>query len=380
MLIKRTVVFPINLTPKQKKALLETMKLYMFSWRRCVDEAWKLDKPTKFDIHHITYYLLQSELGLKSQYLCSSKDQAVESVCSAKALLKKGKKTSKPTAKQIPMRLESRTMSFDKTMEVASIATQRGRIKVPIVWHKQAQKYRDWDYQAGEIGLDKKGQWVLRVVFKKEITMPSKTNRVVAGDRGIKNPLVTSDNRFIGERICNEQIRKFYGLIARLQSKGTKSAKRHLKKCSGRMRRFQKDCNRKMARELLLSMQPGDIVVLEYLTGIKDRCGIKGKANKKHRRKMGQWNTRGLVTEVENLAPLIGIYVEYVSPKYTSQTCSQCGVICKSNRKNQATYLCTCGLNLHADLNAARNIENKWRKANGFALGPTVNRPIVTDL
>jgi putative transposase len=45
---------------------------------------------------------------------------------------------------------------------------------------------------------------------------------------------------------------------------------------------------------------------------------------------------------------------ELVDPRYTSQACAECGVIDKSNRRDQARFVCVaCG---HADVNAARNI------------------------
>ena len=44
-----------------------------------------------------------------------------------------------------------------------------------------------------------------------------------------------------------------------------------------------------------------------------------------------------------------------IPPAYTSQRCSRCGVICKSNR-NGETYKCACGNTMDADINAAINI------------------------
>lgn len=42
---------------------------------------------------------------------------------------------------------------------------------------------------------------------------------------------------------------------------------------------------------------------------------------------------------------------------YTSQRCSRCGHISKNNRKSQSHFVCeSCGLEIHADLNAAINI------------------------
>lgn len=47
-----------------------------------------------------------------------------------------------------------------------------------------------------------------------------------------------------------------------------------------------------------------------------------------------------------------------VNPTYSSQTCSSCGYVAKANRKSQARFVCgSCGHTIHADVNAARNLE-----------------------
>lgn len=49
-----------------------------------------------------------------------------------------------------------------------------------------------------------------------------------------------------------------------------------------------------------------------------------------------------------------------VDPKYTSQTCSNCGHVSAENRKTQADFKCqSCGFELNADWNAAINILEK---------------------
>ena len=46
-----------------------------------------------------------------------------------------------------------------------------------------------------------------------------------------------------------------------------------------------------------------------------------------------------------------------VNPKYTSQTCSNCGHVSKDNRKTQSNFQCIeCAHELNADVNAAKNI------------------------
>jgi putative transposase len=64
-----------------------------------------------------------------------------------------------------------------------------------------------------------------------------------------------------------------------------------------------------------------------------------------------------LVLRTTQKAERLGGLVIKVDPKFTSQTCSECGVIDKSSRKSQAVFHCTsCGHTLNADKNAARNI------------------------
>ena len=54
---------------------------------------------------------------------------------------------------------------------------------------------------------------------------------------------------------------------------------------------------------------------------------------------------------------LQGGSVDTVDPKYTSQTCSDCGNQSKENRTTQSSFECiSCGFKADADVNAARNI------------------------
>ena len=64
-----------------------------------------------------------------------------------------------------------------------------------------------------------------------------------------------------------------------------------------------------------------------------------------------------LRTFIENKANERGRKVIRVNPKYTSQTCLNCGNVDKANRVSQSKFKCTnCGYEAHADQNAAANI------------------------
>lgn len=54
--------------------------------------------------------------------------------------------------------------------------------------------------------------------------------------------------------------------------------------------------------------------------------------------------------------------VVYVPPPYTSQTCPACGHVDKKNRDEQVFCCTSCGLSGHADVIAARNIENLYER------------------
>lgn len=59
-----------------------------------------------------------------------------------------------------------------------------------------------------------------------------------------------------------------------------------------------------------------------------------------------------------------GVTVVRVNPAYTSQTCSECGVVDKANRQTQAKFECvSCGHTENADVNAAKNILRMGLKA-----------------
>lgn len=375
--MKRTVGFPPNFSEDGKTILLETKALYIKACQMCVDVAWELEKCNGIQLHKLTYQKVKYETGLPSQLICSARNKALEAVKSAKALLKKGKKVSKPVIKNVWIRLDVNSLSFDKFRSFASILTLQGRIKISLHWHKHAMRYKDWTCKAGEVGLNKNGKWELRLIFEKTVEKPKPTGRVFGIDRGIKKPVVTSSNKFLGKKWWKAKEEEYLFLIRKLQAKGTKSAKRHLKKISGGWTRFKKDCDYVLAKEFIADLQPGDIIVCEDLTDIRERCGSKKYVNKKLRRRIGRWSFKRLENCIIAVAEIKGVHVVYVDPRYTSQTCSRCGVICKSNRKNQSSYVCRCGCKLNADLNAARNIAYKWCIANGFTPRPPVNRPIV---
>ncbi|MDR1868289.1 MAG: transposase, partial [Treponema sp.] len=63
-------------------------------------------------------------------------------------------------------------------------------------------------------------------------------------------------------------------------------------------------------------------------------------------------------------------------PRYTSQKCNRCGTIDKKSR-NKSRYVCKhCGHTDHADVNAAKNIRDKYARSKQSGQA-AFNQPIV---
>ena len=128
------------------------------------------------------------------------------------------------------------------------------------------------------------------------------------------------------------------------------------------------------AKQIVTSCQPGDTLVMENLTDIRERT----KGRRKQRRAMSNWSFAQLQGFLAYKAAYRSINIAFVNARYSSQACSCCGYIDKRNRVCQSEFSCKhCGFKLNADLNAARNLASRAMSATG---GYTVKVPIVSTL
>lgn len=161
-----------------------------------------------------------------------------------------------------------------------------------------------------------------------------------------------------------------------MQSKGTKSAKRKLKKLRQRVTRFRADCDHVVSRRIVDSVEPGTTIVVENLTEIRTNGKRRGP---QQRRQFHQWPFKRLRELLTYKAEAKGCNVVGIDPRHTSQTCSKCGYQHKLNRKSQSLFKCrSCNYQLNADLNGGRNIALKYLASAGIsgAGGLSVNQPI----
>jgi putative transposase len=113
----------------------------------------------------------------------------------------------------------------------------------------------------------------------------------VGVDRGLYNIATTSTGlRFSGREVMHRR-KRYARLRQALQAKGTKGAKRLLRRLSGKERRWMTDQNHKIAKKIVHSCQPGDCLVMEDLRFIRERIRV---ARKQRTIFLGFRATRGL--------------------------------------------------------------------------------------
>ena len=183
-------------------------------------------------------------------------------------------------------------------------------------------------------------------------------------DLGVNNIAVTSDGEIFDSVKIEKNRVKYQKIKSDLQKCGSRSAKRHLKRLSGRERAFKRDVNHCISKSLVgLAIGTGRGIALEDLSGIRERATVRKSQRDRH----GKWAFGELRNFIQYKAGLSGVPVILVDAHYTSQTCSSCGYI-KGNNRNGEVFKCkSCGFESHADFNAALNISSR----------ATVNKPIV---
>lgn len=173
-------------------------------------------------------------------------------------------------------------------------------------------------------------------------------------DLGIAN--IATGYRAAG-RDLNRYRKHQSDLRAKLQRKGTKSAKRLLKKRRRREQRHVKNTNHVIAKTIVTEAERTSAgIALEALGGIRQRVRLR----KPQRVTLHSWAFAQLGEFIAYKARRAGVPVVHVDPAYTSQTCCECGHVDEKNRVGQALFICrNCGVVAHADGNASHNVAQR---------------------
>jgi IS605 OrfB family transposase len=370
--MQRTVRIQLKPSVETIEVLTQTVEQYTWSFNVVCQYGWEHGLSSGTELHKATYYEHRTITKLPAQLVCAARVKATEALKSAKARIHKKEVVSCPQSKFCAIRYDARsyTVWFDR--QELTLLTLNGRIKLSFQLAEYYQQYLTWSRTSADLIRDRKGRWWLHVVMEIAAPVVTQTKETVGVDLGINNPATDSRNEFYGDKHWQNIESRTFELRRRLQTKGTKSAKKRLKKLSGRQKRFRRDCDHVLSKRLVKSVEAGATLAFEELTNIRGRA----KVRKAQRRRLHGWSFAQFQAFVCYKAEAKGVNVGFVDPRYTSQKCSKCGHIERGNRPTPSKFRCKkCGFECHADLNAAINIRADFLKRRA-----AVNPPIAVCL
>ena len=356
--MQRTIGLQIRKYPE----ILKTITQYNQIVNEHIAKSFELKTNSKSKLHKSLYKNIRiKHPNFPSALIQCARDNAVEML--------KGNKYKIKTTKRLDssIRFDLRTAKVFLKSGQLQLTTIKGRKKYKLNIPDYFAKYFDWKVKAITLGVNKK-ILNLKVIVDGEIPKNISNKEVLGIDLGIKNFAVLSNNIFIKPKHIRDVKRHYAYLRSRLQSLGTQSAKRKLKSLSGRERRFMRDFNHCLSKRIV-NMNYGTFA-LEGLKGIRN--GRKGRIFNRMRSNWAYFQFRQFLTYK---AEDIGKSVVLVDPRYTSQRCSKCGFIDKSNRNKGIFHCVSCSFHSSSDLNASINISQIGKILFEQAV---VNQPIVT--
>lgn len=342
------------------------------------------------DLQKELYDLIREDYGLKAQFTISSLKTVTARYKTIKTQIAKKPykyKDEDDNWQKIPRTLEwlikpvvfhrpqadlvrGRDYSFvddGRGGKLLSLNTLGHRIKVSFDVPDCFKEYFDgtWSFGTGKI-VNLLGGWYFHMPMTKETGntfTADKVKHVVGLDRGLRFLVTGYDEEghtsFISGKAVMAKRDRFQKVRDELQSKGTRSAKRALKRISGRENRWMSDINHQISKTLVKRYGRGTLFAVEDLTDVSFSDGNLSGRTRKQRKDLRTWSFYQLEQLLTYKAEAEGSKVVEVKADYTSQRCPKCGRILKANRHHDIhEYICDCcGYRSNDDRVGAMNIQ-----------------------
>lgn len=360
--MKLTAKLKLLPTADQHAMLLETLETANAACNEIGDMAWAKQVFRQFALHKMGYKIIRAQYSLSAQI-------AVRAIGKVAQAYKGDKKVKRVFDLRGAFPYDGRILSLKTSEQTVSIWTMTGRQRMSYACGERQSQLLDGE--RGETDLSYvDGVFYLMVTCEVETPELADVDDVLGVDLGIVNLAVDSDGETYSGQAVEKQRRKQGHRRRNLQRKGTRAAKRKLRKLSGKQQRYQRNTNHCISKKVVQKAQgSGRGIALEDLKGIRDRVTVRRKQRARHT----NWAFYDLQAKISYKAQLVGVPVMLVDPRNTSRACAVCGYIDKRNRPNQSTFSClSCGHSDLADHNAARNIRARAAINRPNGQGPSV--------
>jgi len=297
-------------------------------------------------LHRAFYATVREKFGLPSQLTCSLFRQVTASYKTLKALGKWDLCIYKrPT---MPLTYGRDLLRNRKGVTILGKPVTLQHPRIPESGWKDSKVKR-----VGKV-------WYLCLAHEVEIPEPKTEGCIVGVDMGIKRMLVATNSAnsktfFFHGGVLNHRRACIRRTRAAVQSVGTRSARRLLRRMSGNEAAVTVNLLHVASKQLVgYAVESGARrIVVEGLGNVRDASLKKGKDL---RSKVHRWPYAQALFFLNYKAAAVGISVEKVNPRNTSRGCSACGYVSASNRKGLRFCCQKCGHKDDADRQASKNI------------------------
>ena len=333
----------IKLLPNFEQAalLLNTIKEANKACNALSTIGWECKCFQQFKLHNQSYYTIKSSFNLSSQIII----RCISKVADSYKIDRKKKRLFRELGS---ISYDSRILSYypNDTVSIWSIG---GRLKIPFDCYNRNYL----PYIKGEADLVfKKGKFFLCQTVEIAEENIQAVEEFIGVDMGIVEIATLSNGESFNSNELTVYREKRQKVRSSLQSKGTKNARRVLKRLSGKERTHSTIVNHSISKKIVLKAKSeGKGIAIEDLKGIRFSANKKGK---KFRTRVSKWNFNQLGNDLTYKCLLHGIKLIYVPPAFTSKTCNSCYHI--GNRVGKIFTCKNCNSVFDADINAAKNI------------------------
>jgi len=364
--LKLTAQVKLVVTAEQADALKKTMAEANACCNRLSAWAWENQTFGQYALHKALYAVERAASGLTAQVVVRCNGKVADSY-------KLDKKTQRVFRPDGAIAYDDRILRWYIERGQVSIWAVGGRLALPFVCG---------DYQRGLLAFQQGesdlafhgGNFYLLTTCNLPDPPLVETDGVLGVDLGIVNLATDSAGRSYSGASVKSCRRRAKRIRALLQSRGTKNARKHLRRIRRRTASYQRHVNHCISKHLVQNaLLSRKALALEDLTGIRERAPAFSRDMKWQIMKwqMGNWAFSQLGQFVVYKAKMAGLPVTFVDPRNTSRTCHACGHCAKENRKSQSQFLCLrCGYQTNADVNASANIARKGLEARAAVNGP----------
>jgi len=264
---------------------------------------------------------------------------------------------------------------FDYWLNLSTL-TKGNKINIPFNGNKYLNKHKQQMTNHLQISKTLDGDLKYVVVkelpnekqkYKKKLDRFLLKNNIKSNeigiDLGLRILLTTSNKKYYGKNwidyltIKDKEIQR---LFAQKQKHNlTKSQSRKYKNLVKKIQDYIKNEINKYINQLIKKEIPSKLI-LESLNFQSP------KLNKRMNRILSNFGKKIIKQKLERINEKYGIEIEYINPSYTSQECSCCGYVSKSNRKTQSDFTCEY-------CNILENIELLKKEDNYFKLSDFIN-------